>query len=345
MTNNNKRQKEFYNLTYYGRARRLRKMGRLALEQYPIQVDRLRMITIETNGIFRVDTKDGTRYMLRISDPKGTHEEAEIRSEIAWLNALSQETDLCIPAPVQNSMGDYVTPIRMQGVPEERFCTVFSWIQGRDLAEQINPANLSRLGEVTAQLHAHGRVFQPPRDFKVRRLDRVFPYANPDFEQVEPVILFDEGLEPVVSHEQRLIFEKSAAVVQEELDRLYNSGEPVSLLHGDLHQWNVKIYRGRMSILDFEDLMWGYPIQDIGTTWMHFFEEPGAEQLLRAYKEGYTRWRPWPEIEPGQLNILVAARVFNLVNYILNSPVPEDQQMAKDYVKRSASRLKRLLSV
>ena len=38
------------------------------------------------------------------------------------------------------------------------------------------------------------------------------------------------------------------------------------ILHNDLHQWNVRIYRGRLSPIDFEDLMWGWPVQDIATT-------------------------------------------------------------------------------
>ncbi|MBN1265909.1 MAG: phosphotransferase [Anaerolineales bacterium] len=339
----NRQQREFYDLTYYGRARRLREMGKLVLERYPVRVKQIRLLTIETNGIFRVDTEDGTRYMLRISDPKNTHEEAEIRSEIAWLNALIRETDLRIPAPVLNTMGEFVNAVQMEGIPKKRFCVLFSWIQGKDLAQQITPQNLSLLGEVTARLHEHARQFQPPPDFRVRTMDSVFPYADPSFEEVEPVILFEKDLQPVVSPEQRRIFQRGAELVQQEIDRLYNSAEPLSVLHGDLHQWNVKIYRGQLAVLDFEDLMWGYPIQDIGTTWMYFFEEPGAQELRRAYREGYERILPWPERYQGQLEIMVAARVFNLVNYILNSPVPEDQQIAPDYVKRSVKRLKELL--
>jgi len=339
------KRRDFYELTYQGRARRLRAMAAQALAEYSLPVTGIRLITIETNGIFRVDVEDGRRFILRISDPKGSHEAAEIRSEIAWMDALSRETDLCIPVPVRNLSGEFLTMARTKGVPEERCCVLFSWIRGRDLAEKVNPETMTALGEVTAQLHIHGTQFQPPHGFRVRTLDSVFPYADPEFKHIEPVVLFGADPSPLLSTLQQDLFRRGAEIIQHELDRLYGAGGAPGLLHGDLHRWNVKVFRGRLAVLDFEDLMWGYPIQDIGTTWMYFYELPGAEQLLEAYRQGYTRRLPWPETWPGQLEVMIAARIYNLVNYLLVSPVPEDQQAAPLYVQRSITRLEKLLAL
>ena len=62
------------------------------------------------------------------------------------------------------------------------------------------------------------------------------------------------------------VYEKAIAWTQEAITRLQASGEPLRLLHGDLHPWNVRSYRGVLSPIDFEDLMLGWPVQDIATT-------------------------------------------------------------------------------
>ena len=62
------------------------------------------------------------------------------------------------------------------------------------------------------------------------------------------------------------MYEKAIAWAQEAIDRLQASAESMRLLHGDLHQWNVRSYRGVLSPIDFEDLMLGWPVQDIATT-------------------------------------------------------------------------------
>ncbi|MBN1148928.1 MAG: hypothetical protein JXA78_16830 [Anaerolineales bacterium] len=76
--------KNFHQLTSRGRALRLRRLALAALREYDLQVRRLRTITIETNGVFRVDAANGRKYVLRVTDPSGCHDLDEIRAEMAW---------------------------------------------------------------------------------------------------------------------------------------------------------------------------------------------------------------------------------------------------------------------
>jgi hypothetical protein len=87
--------KPFHALTNRGQAGRLRRLALAALQQYDLPVRRVRLITNDLNGIFRLDTAGGERYMLRVSLPGATgHSLAEIRSEMIWLEALHRDTDL-----------------------------------------------------------------------------------------------------------------------------------------------------------------------------------------------------------------------------------------------------------
>lgn len=335
--------KGFHELTYRGRALRLRHMALIALERYELDVKRIRLLTNETNGIFRVDTEHGQKYVLRITDPLGCHSLDEIRSEMMWLAALRRDTDLGVPKPLTTREGWPVTTVEMAGVPEARHCVVFSWVPGADLAERLSPQNMHRLGEFTALLHDHAKTFTPPEGFCVRKLDKVFPYADPDFPDVEPVVIFDERYSGLFPPERRKIYRRAVERVQEALDELYSHERERRVTHNDLHQWNVKVYREKVYALDFEDLAWGYPVQDIATTLFYFQRHEQREELVEAYKRGYTSHSEWPEEYPGQIETFIAGRSVMLANYLINSNNREDQEMAPDYVARVEKRLQKFL--
>ena len=66
--------KPYAALTVRGQARRLRGLALEALKQYDLEVARLRLVTNDFNGIFRVDTIDGRKLILRAALQAGyTH--------------------------------------------------------------------------------------------------------------------------------------------------------------------------------------------------------------------------------------------------------------------------------
>jgi len=264
--------KEYYQLTKLGRGRRLRKMAFEALRQYDRKLARVRLLTNHTNGIFRVDTSEGNRFVLRITDPWGCHDLDEIRSEVAWLRALSQETELDVPQPIPTKNGSFVVTIQIDGVPEPRHCALFSWLPGVDLSRRLTAENLYELGRVTAQLHLHSEAFEPTPGFRIRTLDKVFPYSDPGFTFIEPVVLFGEAHAHLLPPARLEVYRQAMERIETTLDDLYRDLRGIRVTHNDLHEWNVKVYRGRLAILDFEDLAWGFPVQDISTALLYVKE-------------------------------------------------------------------------
>jgi Ser/Thr protein kinase RdoA (MazF antagonist) len=319
-------------------------MALIALKQYDLDVKRVRLLTNETNGIFRVDTENSQKYMLRVTDPLGSHGLDEIRSEAMWLEALRRDTDLGVPKPLTTRTGSFATTVELESVPEARHCGVFTWIPGVDLAERLTAANMYNLGELTARLHDHAQTFIPPEGFRVRKLDKVFLYADPDFPNVEPIVVFDERYDGFFPPERRAIFRRSVDRVQGALDDLFRDKTGLRITHNDLHQWNVKVHRGKIYTLDFEDLAWGYPVQDIATTLYYFQEHEQRGVLVKAYKRGYTSLNEWPEQYPGQIETFIAGRDVMLANYLLCSNNLEDQAMAPDYIARVERRLRSWLT-
>jgi len=327
--------KPYYDLTGRGRALRLRRLALKALEQYDLDVARVRLITNEFNGIFRVDTATGDRYVLRVTLPEGGHDLDSVRAEVAWLDALSRDTDLSVPRPVAARTGELAIPVACAGVPQPRFCAMFVWVAGTNLADAIRPDNVLKLGELSARLHAHAATFKPPAGFTTLRFDKVFPFP-------EPVILFQDEHRYLFPPERRAIYEQAIAWAQSAIDRLQASGEPMRVIHGDLHQWNVRVYRGTLSPIDFEDLMWGWPVQDIATT-LYYFLGPNFQGLRAAFRQGYARHSPWPERYPGEIDAFIAARGVGEVNFTLQDPDPDWQAQVPDFVERVEGRLRALL--
>jgi Ser/Thr protein kinase RdoA (MazF antagonist) len=328
--------KDFHELTNRGQALRLRRMALAALERYDLDVARVRLVSNDFNGIFRVDTSSGAKYVLRVCLPEGGHSLDEIRSEMMWLAALRQDTDLGVPQPLATRDGELVTTVEMGGVLGPRHCVVFGWLPGPDLADRLTLANLSSLGALAARLHQHALSFIPPQDFKIRTADSVFPFG-------EPLVLFDEAYREHFPTERRALFQEAVGRVEDVLAKLYANRQGLRVLHYDLHQWNVKLFRGKLRPFDFEDLMWGYPVQDIAIT---FYYLQGYEQVLafrESFKRGYIRYCDWPEQAPGQIDTLIAGRGLELANFVLQDPNPTWQGEVPAFMERTEARLRAFL--
>lgn len=311
-------------------------MALAALEHYDLIVKRVRLISTDWNGIFRVDTAEGDRYILRVCmpEPHG-FSIAAIRSEMMWLAALRRDTDLSVPQPLATREGDLVITAEAAGVPEPRHCVVFSWVPGVNLADRLTLENMAKLGELSAQLHNHADTFTPPEGFVVNRYDKVFYYQ-------EPVLIFDDAYRALFPPDRRRVFERAVERVEEALGKLATSGDGMRVIHGDLHQWNAKVFRGKLSAIDFEELMWGYPVQDIAITF-YYLQGHDFPTLREAFTSSYTRHRAWPEQYPGEMDTFMAGRALTLVNTIIQDPSPEYRQQAPHFIERKQADLQAFL--
>lgn len=123
---------------------------------------------------------------------------------------------------------------------------------------------------------------------------------------------------------------------------LRRSNEPMRVLHGDLHPWNVMASRRGLAPFDFEDLVWGWPVQDIATS-LHFLQgRPDDEALVAGFRAGYETVAPWPECRAGQVGTFVIGRNLVLANDLLITP--EWQTEAAPYLERYEARSRTFLA-
>lgn len=326
--------KPYDELTRIGKIRRLRTLVFKALEQYELRVELVKFFTIETNTMFQIRADDGERYVLRIySDEETTLRENQ--AELFWLDAIIRDTDLKVTEPVPRRDGDYITIVTVPGVPEERRCVLFKWIPGQTVENFLSPEIYLDLGRTMARLHEHAITLKPiPTNIRPKKWDKVFYYPD------EPVVYNASAYGHLFPPERIELIDNVIAQADDLFAKLFSDESEQILIHADLHFWNVLLYHSELYMLDFEDVLLGYPVQDIAVTLSYGREREGYQEWKAAFKQGYCRVRKWPAENQRIFETLIAARSVNYINYVARiDPSPQD------YIERSCSGLVRFLEM
>ena len=288
----------------------MRSLAVKALAEYDLHILWIKFLADDTNISFKIRSVDGANYVLRIySDEETTL--TENQAEVFWLRALKRDTDLNCTEPVPRVDGESITLASVPGVPGGRRCILFTWVPGRVLENSLNTQNYYKLGVTMAKLHDHAESLKPlPESIQPKKWDRAFYYPD------EPVVHNDPAYKHLFSDQQIEIIDQAIAIADVEFARLYADQEGQILIHGDLHYWNVNLYRGELYIMDFEDVMLGYPVQDVAITLYYGQQREDYPHLQEALHVGYTSCRAWPIKRYGQIETLQAARSINFVNYV-----------------------------
>jgi Ser/Thr protein kinase RdoA (MazF antagonist) len=302
--------KSYGELTRLGKLRRMHQLARKALGNYGLGVQWIKFLADDTNISFKVRSTGGKDYVLRIySDEETTL--VENQAEVFWLQALKRDTDLKFAEPVPRTDGKAITIGKIPGVPGEKRCILFTWVPGQELEKNLSPKNYYKLGVTMAKLHDHAESLRPlPAWIQPKKWDRAFYYPE------EPVVYKDSAYRYLFSDQQIADIDQVIRIADEEFSRLYADKERQILIHGDLHYWNVNLFREELYILDFEDVMLGYPIQDAAICLYYGRHREDYPELRQAFMQGYTSLRAWPVERPWQIEILQAARSVNFVNYV-----------------------------
>jgi Ser/Thr protein kinase RdoA (MazF antagonist) len=289
----------------------MRKIATAAFKKYDLDVSTFSLLGWYTNLLFHTWERDGNQYVLRVCAP-GWRTDTDLRSEAMWLEALHRESEIVAPRCYPSIDGDYLVTVTNDGVPESQRCMLMSWVPGISLGKRLNPENLEKMGNLFAQLHAHGRTFSPPPGFTRRKMDCVLAREEPD-------TLFSEKCLDGLKNQHREILIEVKARVDRAYCELYSLTEDLQVIHHDLWHDNIKIWRGHLHPLDFEDTVWGYPLQDLAMALQDLMMDVSPE-LFEPYQDslrkGYEKLAVWPETYPGQIDTFRAGRLLWVANWV-----------------------------
>lgn len=261
-------------LTARGQVRRLRRHAHEVLRTHGLQASRLDSLVHGENTTFRAKTGRG-EVLVRLHRP-GYQSPETIRSELAWLRALREDTDLVVPRPLAD-------PVEVLGVGAgPRQGVLFDWIPGRF---QTKPtlATFHRLGRVMGTLHTHGASWRPPTEFRRQRWD-VAGMAGGNM----------GGSLGLLDDSAHALFVEAVERFGAVAANLGQSREVFGLMHSDLHHGNRLAHQGTMAVIDFDDSGFGWFLYDFGPAllWPWLRHRDAYPAISGALFDGYREVRP-----------------------------------------------------
>ena len=306
-------------------ASRLLPLANRVLRRYPFLTREVEHLATHSNVMYRVVTESGRQLVLRVGTPHA-NTRSNIAFEVAWLDALNEETSLDVVHPVHTAGGGLIIDELDDELEKERPCVLFSWIPGVPLADGSGTFGYRLLGQMSAALQKHGKTWAPPEMGELRRWDRLFYYGA----DIDPVIINEPLYQHLFESSRRKTVSDAALAAGRVLEESW-SDDDAQVVHGDLHEWNVHIGGSRMYAFDFEDLMMAMPAQDAAISLYSSRDNAQRHEIRKAFRKGFETVAPWPIADESQLDGFHAARQIMLMNYAARTlPIGE----ATDYLDK-----------
>jgi Ser/Thr protein kinase RdoA (MazF antagonist) len=210
-----------------------------------------------------------------------------------------------VPTLRRTTSGHLGTDVSTDAGP--RTCALFDWVAGRSLRTRLTRPTAAALGRLAARLHADAEAWATDERPDVLVADTVAYWLLPD-RLTDPDVPF------------RGVFADARHETQAVLDELWRAPpHRPHLLHGDLTAANVVVTGdGTLAPIDFQDVVWGFDVQDLAITIAALRRAHDGPRLVDAFQAGYTTQRRWPDLPPALLDALIAARALNQINLTLN---------------------------
>ncbi len=270
----------------------------------------LRLINLSENATYAVEAPDGQRWALRIHRD-GYHSRAAIASELAWLQDLRDNRVVITPAPVQGRDGEIIQIMGHARLKTPRHIVLSEWETG---AEPGIGENLARpfevLGEVTARMHQHARLWPRPGWF------------------TRPTWNFETALGETAPHwgrwrdgigvqgEAAVLFGRTVDLIGRRL-AAYGQGEQrFGLIHCDLRLANLLIDNASVKVIDFDDCGFSWYMYDAATPVSFYEHAAQVPDLIEAWKAGYRRVLALSAADAAEIPTFVMLRRMLLVAWI-----------------------------
>lgn len=314
----------FSSLSKRAQVNHLRGIARQMLAEYPFEIARISLVTHLFNTTFKVIDTDGRKFAIRINT-NSKREAEETNAEVAWVDALARETDLWLPVPQKTKNGELTAEADSDLMGRRLRGIVYSWLPGPNVGPNLTPRIAFAMGEATAKMHRHAETFQMPKGCRLHPLkDPLFGY---------PSVL--RKYAPSVDHD---LYDQVMEISVPIIERL--KAGPQIPIHYDVHFWNVKWTKGRLSVFDFDDTIMGVPVFDAYVTLFYLRNRDNWPELQAAYLEGIGRPVTEMDVTKEEFETLVASRGLLLANELFRWGNPEMTKIAPRYAEITEARFR-----
>jgi Ser/Thr protein kinase RdoA (MazF antagonist) len=298
------------------------------LSRYPIDVKSAVSINYEYNATLKVETADGQLFALRINTNSPRTPE-NLRAEIAFVRFLAEDGRVKVPHPIENREGNFYTSILHEASGRMFHCVLYSWILGEELEDEPTEEQLSALGVAMATMHVAAQGFELPEGSSLPTFDDPLWWT-------EDFLLSEKS---VLDAEAKDLVSRALSAIKSGVAKFYASGTPI-LIHADMHGGNVLSYEDSLSVIDFDDCGFGFPLQDLATA-LYYLDSPEQDA---AFRRGYESVTPVPECSEKEMKMLFLQRRIVLLNYLYETSNLEHRSMIPDYQEETLRRIRSFIA-
>ncbi len=286
------------------------------LAQYQMERQQVAHLGTLWNTTYRVAAEDGTRYNLRVCNPRFQDRRC-LHDELVFLDFVAKRGQVGVPQPVSNRHGEFVTVV---STPEgDRLSCLFTWIEGQEARGRLSHSVLYQMGQSVAFLHEAAKAF-------------VFPSEGDGFRESYS---YDDKL--ILSHREWIAEEADEIgservsllhkVIDDVLAALASVGEHrdnYGFIHGDLHLGNFIVQGEEVCVIDFDQLGRGHFCYDIATLMVDLQDEPGDfAARWNSFQAGYQAATAQPFPDAQRLAPFVTAVDLAFLDWYYNSMTPQ----------------------
>ena len=294
-------------------------VAQASLDNWPIEVSSVELISVSENVVFRVIDIHERPYVLRVHRP-GYHTLDELKAEHIFTEAL-HEADIQVPRPVQTRAGDAYVTMPLPNDAETRHIGMYHWVEGRILSEYLkekdhDPALVKlwygRAGALMARMHRVAETFSPPASFTRHALDADGMMGEAPFWGR----FWDNA--QLSSTEARYL-EGLRNKILSILQSLPTDSTTYGMIHADLHSNNFLINGDKLHVIDFDDSAFGWYQFDIAVALASPVHDEKAIDWDVMF-EAYQKERPVPDTFFDNVPLFKLVRTLNSIGWVMDRP-------------------------
>jgi Ser/Thr protein kinase RdoA (MazF antagonist) len=286
------------------------------------------LLNVSENATFALSDPATRRDLVLRVHRLGYSSAEEIRSELAWMNALHRDGVIETATPVPGGNGELVQTLASPSGRAPRHAVAFRRLPGKEPDAGVDaPRWFERLGELTAKLHLHAKSWVLPAGFCRKRWDVDAMVGDNGYwgPWREAIGLDRAGM---------TVLEQALSFIKERIDRFGASPDRFGLVHADLRLANLLVHDTHLRIIDFDDCGFSWFMYDFATAVSFIEHEAMVPDLLQAWVAGYRKAAPLSAEERAEIPTFVVLRRILLTAWLAShAEVPIARELGATYTE------------
>ena len=282
------------------------------------------LLSISENALWLVsDSLSKRKWIIRLHRPN-YHNDTEILSELAWIEALQKETIIRIPRPIRCRDSSFLQSVHVQNGTSYRV-VVFDYLHGK---EPLIGSNLTswfkELGNISAILHQQSRKWKKPDFFTRKRWDfNNLIGPNAYWGNWRNAFNLDKISENILNQACKLLHRQTESYSY--------SADRFGLIHCDMRLANLLVHHQKLALIDFDDCGFCWFTYDFAASVSFMEHEPFIDDLKESWIKGYQQQTTLSKDEIESLPIFILLRRIQLTAWIATHAETKTAQYLKDH--------------